>query len=174
MKQPRFSEQSIRLAQELREAALRNLSPMRRDQIVVHEAKQKLEQDERAAGTLTNQMKDTAMEYSEKAKQLAVQVREQARKNIERLTKEKEDAEVPVSKLAVVTISIDNEAGAGYISLSKSPVASTKPLGGGVLVDLDAEGNVIGIEVLSLDINLPIERLVKEFNVPADALALLR
>jgi len=56
---------------------------------------------------------------------------------------------IPITEPPVVEI--DTEATAAYIRLREAKVARTEPLGsarGLVMLDFDAEGNVVGIEVI--------------------------
>ncbi|MEE9583946.1 MAG: DUF2283 domain-containing protein [Candidatus Brocadiales bacterium] len=46
-------------------------------------------------------------------------------------------------------ITYDEQADAMYIYFSESPVATTKKVGEGVFVDLDSDGVIRGLEVLS-------------------------
>ena len=48
------------------------------------------------------------------------------------------------------SISIDPEADAAYVALSAAKVARTEEVGGGILIDYDADGRPVGIEVLSV------------------------
>lgn len=48
-----------------------------------------------------------------------------------------------------MTTSFDQESDAAYLSLSTERVAETVPIMDGVLMDVDASGNAVGIEVLS-------------------------
>jgi len=71
-------------------------------------------------------------------------------------------------------VSIDYEADAAYLKLSDGRVASTRDLTDHVMVDLDEYDVVVGVELLSLSAQLPLERLTTEFHVPSDQLDLLR
>lgn len=48
------------------------------------------------------------------------------------------------------SISIDPDADAAYVAVSGAEVARTEEVGDGILVDYDAEGRPVGIEVLSV------------------------
>jgi Protein of unknown function (DUF2283) len=48
-----------------------------------------------------------------------------------------------------LSISIDPEADAAYVTLSAAKVARTEEVGEGILVDYDSEGRPVGVEVLS-------------------------
>ena len=74
----------------------------------------------------------------------------------------------------IVTIELDQHVDAAYIRLSTQPVATTRELTGAVLVDLDAMGVVVGVEVLSLDADIPFDRLVTDCHVYSDVVDLLR
>lgn len=74
---------------------------------------------------------------------------------------------IPISEPPVVEI--DTEATAAYIRLRDSAVAHTEPLGsqkGFVMLDFDAEGNVVGIEVVGQQ-EFSIRELIKQVPVEA-------
>lgn len=48
------------------------------------------------------------------------------------------------------SIEIDDEADAAYVRVSKAPVAQTREIADGILLDLDANEELAGIEVLGL------------------------
>ncbi|HYI89807.1 MAG TPA: DUF2283 domain-containing protein [Beijerinckiaceae bacterium] len=48
------------------------------------------------------------------------------------------------------SISIDPEADAAYVAISGADVARTEEVADGILVDYDADGRPVGIEVLSV------------------------
>lgn len=75
---------------------------------------------------------------------------------------------------APITVKIDNVAGAGYIALSSEPVASTTEYSDSVMIDLDALGMVVGIEVLELDGPLPIDEIAQEFHIHSDTARTVR
>jgi uncharacterized protein YuzE len=55
-------------------------------------------------------------------------------------------------------IAIDREADAGYIYLQEiraGEVEETVPLNEDINIDLDSEGRILGIEILSVSKNLP-------------------
>lgn len=72
-----------------------------------------------------------------------------------------------------VKVSVDQSVNAAYIQLSDHEVAQTERLGGGILVDLDDMRVVVGIEVLSLEAQLPLTRLREEFHVHSSVVDLL-
>ncbi|MGL4831271.1 MAG: DUF2283 domain-containing protein [Propionibacteriaceae bacterium] len=56
---------------------------------------------------------------------------------------------------------VDSVASAGYLYISEHDVASTKELDSGLHVDLDINGEVIGIEVLEYKLLEPVLELVE-------------
>jgi uncharacterized protein YuzE len=56
-------------------------------------------------------------------------------------------------------ITFDKEADAVYIYLKKKKVFETKEITDDTIADLDKDGNVIGIEILSASKRIPIEKL---------------
>lgn len=75
--------------------------------------------------------------------------------------------------MAGLNIVVDFDADAAYLSVGEGPVATTEQVAPGVLVDLDAFGVVVGVEVIELDVDLPVDRLIKEFHVPRDSVEAL-
>jgi uncharacterized protein YuzE len=74
---------------------------------------------------------------------------------------------IPISEPPVVEI--DTEATAAYIRLRDSAVTHTEPFGsekGFVTLDFDAEGNVVGIEVVGQQ-EFSIRELIKQVPVEA-------
>lgn len=66
-----------------------------------------------------------------------------------------------------INIELDTEISTGYITFSKGLVASTVALTDELNIDLDAQGKVVGLELLQLDARVPKERLVTEFHLDA-------
>lgn len=64
-----------------------------------------------------------------------------------------------------VKVSVDHTVNAAYIELSTEEVARTVKVEDGVMVDLDAMNVVVGIEVLNIDLDLPLQKLRDEFHV---------
>lgn len=56
-------------------------------------------------------------------------------------------------------ITFDKQADAIYIYLKKKKVFETKEITDDTIADLDKDGNVIGIEILSASKRIPIEKL---------------
>jgi len=74
---------------------------------------------------------------------------------------------IPISEPPVVEI--DTEATAAYIRLRDAAVTHTEPFGsqkGFVMLDFDAEGNVVGIEVVGQQ-EFSIRKLIKQVPVEA-------
>jgi len=74
---------------------------------------------------------------------------------------------IPITQPPVVEI--DTEATAAYIRLRDAKVARTEPFGsekGLVMLDFDAEGNVVGIEVVGQQ-EFSIRELIKQVPVEA-------
>jgi uncharacterized protein YuzE len=69
----------------------------------------------------------------------------------------------------------DLDVSALYIVLSDSPVAVTREHGDNANVDLDAEGRVVGIEVISAAHSWPLQAILSEYAIEeTDAAQLLR
>lgn len=71
------------------------------------------------------------------------------------------------------SLTVDFEANAAYLQLSDREVEETCQVTPGVLVDLDAFGMVVGVEVLDLDITLPLDKLQVKYHIPSDAIGAL-
>jgi uncharacterized protein YuzE len=74
---------------------------------------------------------------------------------------------IPITQPPVVEI--DTEATAAYIRLRDAKVARTEPFGsekGLVMLDFDAEGNVVGIEIVGQQ-EFSIRELIKQVPVEA-------
>ncbi|OBI23829.1 hypothetical protein A5711_10025 [Mycobacterium sp. E2238] len=65
---------------------------------------------------------------------------------------------------AVITLSVDTSVGAAYIRLTDEPIAETVEETSDIQVDIDATGAVVGIEVLNLSADLPVESLSEKFH----------
>jgi len=79
--------------------------------------------------------------------------------------------------ISEISVSVDLAARAGYITLSCEQVESTVEYSDDILVDLDALGVVVGIEVLNLGADLPIGDLTQRFHIRSElseAVKLLR
>jgi uncharacterized protein YuzE len=62
-------------------------------------------------------------------------------------------------------ISFDADAVAGYIKLTDEPIAETSQAHGRVLLDLDASGGLVGIEVFGQEIVDLGERIASHLSV---------
>lgn len=72
-----------------------------------------------------------------------------------------------------VKVTVDNTVDAAYIELSNETVVRTVKLESAIMVDLDAMNVVVGIEVLNVDAELPLQRLKDEFHVHSNVVDLL-
>lgn len=62
---------------------------------------------------------------------------------------------------------LDLDAGALYIELTESAAAArTVEVDSGTMVDLDAGGHVIGIEVINPDRPWPLDEILERFDIP--------
>jgi uncharacterized protein YuzE len=73
---------------------------------------------------------------------------------------------VPQFEPSAFQVKIDFDADAAYLRLSHERVARTRRFDGSeaVLVKLDASGRPVGIEVIGLKTELPIDRLAQVYN----------
>lgn len=65
-----------------------------------------------------------------------------------------------------LVLAVDTKAGAGYVSLRNAPVARTEQFSPSVLVDFDAAGHPVGLEILTLAANVDVDGLVSRYNIP--------
>src|SRR5580693_6656007 len=68
----------------------------------------------------------------------------------------------------------DLNAGALYIRLTGSTIARTLEAGDNAAVDLDADGGVVGIEVISASHPWPLDDILASYHIPADEEAQIR
>ena len=62
-------------------------------------------------------------------------------------------------------LKVDQEADALYLSLVDAPAANSEEVSPGIIVDYDADGNAVGIEMLHLSKRAPninVQRLIFE------------
>ena len=69
----------------------------------------------------------------------------------------------------MITLSVDVNLGAAYIELTDEPIVETVEVTPSVQVDIDKSGTVVGVELLSLTADLPIEVMDRMFNFRAGA-----
>lgn len=68
----------------------------------------------------------------------------------------------------MISQSYDIDADALYIELRKNAVARTVQIDSGTLVDVDAAGHVLGIEVVHPQRSWPLRAIIDRFGVTAD------
>ncbi len=73
----------------------------------------------------------------------------------------------------VLVVQVDPAANAAYLRLSDSPIAKTEELNDWVLVDVDATGGVVGVELLGLTSAIPLKELQSEYGLSAEAADLI-
>ena len=73
-------------------------------------------------------------------------------------------------------INYDAEADALYVGLKADvgEVLRTRELDPSTLVDLDASGDLVGIEVLHPDREWPVEQAIRNYRIPQEDAAILR
>ncbi|MGH3274489.1 MAG: DUF2283 domain-containing protein [Streptosporangiaceae bacterium] len=70
-------------------------------------------------------------------------------------------------------LSYDLTAGALYISLTAFPVAQTREIDDNTYIDLDSDGSVVGIEVVSIAHRWPLSEVLRRYDIPRDEAAQL-
>jgi uncharacterized protein YuzE len=68
----------------------------------------------------------------------------------------------------------DLNVGALYIRLADQAVARTREIDDNTVVDIDADGGVIGIEVISIGHPWALDDVLRDYAIPAAAAAQLR
>lgn len=68
----------------------------------------------------------------------------------------------------------DLNVGALYIRLTDRPVARTREIDDNTLVDLDQDGIVVGIEVVSIEHPWALDDILRDYKIPAGEEAQLR
>ncbi len=71
-------------------------------------------------------------------------------------------------------ITIDRDANAAYIWLSREASVRTEALNEFLNVDLDSSYRVVGVELLSLDEEIPFEELAAKYHLPTDLIESLK
>ena len=69
---------------------------------------------------------------------------------------------------------VDADAGAAYVSISRAAVARTEPSSESVLIDVDAAGRPVGIELLTLTATVDVDGIAEKYHLPDDVRAELR
>lgn len=66
------------------------------------------------------------------------------------------------------SFSLNEDSSMAYVTFQKGKVARTVCLDEVFNLDLDADDNVLGLEYLTMNVALPEERLISEFNMDAE------
>lgn len=61
-----------------------------------------------------------------------------------------------------ISLEIDQEAGAAYLQFSEAAVARSVEFHGAIIVDLDEHGVIVGIEVLDMDVSVPLDERAED------------
>jgi uncharacterized protein YuzE len=73
----------------------------------------------------------------------------------------------------VVSVEIDQDAGAAYVQLSAGHVARTVEFSEHLNIDLDQHGVVLGIELLDLGSAIPLDDIAGQYHIRTEALRTL-
>jgi len=69
----------------------------------------------------------------------------------------------------MASLEFDDEVNALYVKLRKGKISSTEPLADNIVVDLDEDGNVLGLELLlPQEIRKDIKAQIKKGNLKQD------
>lgn len=74
---------------------------------------------------------------------------------------------------AVVSVKLDLDAGAAYLRLSAQGVARTVEFSADILVDLDAMGVVVGVELFDLMMPIPLDDLASRHHIHSESIRIL-
>lgn len=72
-----------------------------------------------------------------------------------------------------VILEVDRDAGAAYLTLSDNEVVSTVEVVPEVQVDLDEFGVAVGVEILDLNMVVPVSKIASQCHVKTDKLGAL-
>lgn len=73
----------------------------------------------------------------------------------------------------MVTQTYDLSVNALYLKLAEGTVARTREIDDGTMVDLDAAGRLLGIEVLAPGTNWPLAAILRQYEISEENLAML-
>ncbi len=73
----------------------------------------------------------------------------------------------------VISVDIDQDAGAAYVQLSVGQVARTVEFSEDLNIDLDQHGVVVGIELLDLGRAIPLDDIAERYHIHTEALGTL-
>jgi uncharacterized protein YuzE len=68
----------------------------------------------------------------------------------------------------------DLNIGALYVGLADRPTARTREIDDNTFIDLDEDGDVVGIEVISIAHPWALDDILREYSIPPDEVAQLR
>jgi len=71
-------------------------------------------------------------------------------------------------------LNYDMNVGALYIRLADQPVARTREIDGNTFVDVDSDGAVVGIEVISIEHPWALNDILRDYSVAPDEEVQLR
>ncbi|GLZ41219.1 DUF2283 domain-containing protein [Actinokineospora sp. NBRC 105648] len=72
-----------------------------------------------------------------------------------------------------ISLEIDQEAGAAYLQFLDSAVTRSVEFSDSIVVDLDEHDVAVGIEVLDLNISVPLDELAAKHHIRTESLAVL-
>lgn len=72
---------------------------------------------------------------------------------------------IVISMSREITYEFDTELDLCYIKISRAHIYSTKQISPNIIIDLDEDGNIVGIECLQLGLQLPYKKLRDEFGL---------
>lgn len=72
-----------------------------------------------------------------------------------------------------IKVTVDHSVNAAYIELADAEVERTVKLRDAVMIDLDKYGMVVGIEMLGIDVDLPLQQLRDEYHVDSKVVDVL-
>lgn len=70
-------------------------------------------------------------------------------------------------------VTVDREAGAAYVTLTDTVIVKTVHFAQDVVIDVDKDNVIEGVELLSLDVQIDLDEMARQFVLPADVRAAL-
>lgn len=70
-------------------------------------------------------------------------------------------------------VTVDREAGAAYVTLTDTMIVKTVHFTEDVVIDVDKDNAIESVELLSLDVQIDLDEMARQFVLPDDVRAVL-
>lgn len=70
-----------------------------------------------------------------------------------------------------IRVTVDSQVQAAYIHIREGRIARTQQVTELVFVDVDSDGNALGVELLSLNSPIPFDKIEHDCRIPSDVMA---